>query len=277
MPCLEESTVLNFVQGRLGQEEISKIEQHLDVCPSCRMVVAQAAECSNHDAAATFVEGRGRAAPVESDIVRASRQSAACDAPSASTLARGASVGRFLILQEIGAGGMGVVYAAYDPELDRKVAIKLLRWRALSEQVAHDTRIRFKREAQAMARLDHPNVISVHDVGVHGDQIFLAMELVEGWTFRGWLKEKHRGWQEILGVLRKSTVRCSASGTLPRNTRYKAQFWRPASRGLRRPGPRSSVTSTGMRRIGSRCRAALARRLGAGRRRARWRTCGESA
>ncbi len=204
MACLEESTVLDFVQGRLGREEISKLEQHLDVCPSCRMVVAQAADCSSHDAEATFVEGRGRAAPVKSSIVRASRQSAARGAPPASTLARGASVGRFLILQEIGAGGMGVVYAAYDPELDRKVAIKLLRWRALSEQVAHDTRIRFKREAQAMARLDHPNVISVHDVGVHGDQIFLAMELVEGWTFRGWLKEKHRGWQEILSVLRKA-------------------------------------------------------------------------
>src|SRR5262249_1772395 len=80
-----------------------------------------------------------------------------------SALQPGARVGRYTIIERVGAGGMGIVYAAYDPELDRKVAIKLLR----PESAKPDTqgRARLLREAQAIARLPHPNVVAVYDVG----------------------------------------------------------------------------------------------------------------
>ena len=101
-------------------------------------------------------------------------------------LARGTTVGRYLVLERLGAGAMGVVYAAYDPELDRKVAIKLLR--------PHEGRgdpsrrqARLVREAKAMAKLSHANVGGIFDVGVHEGQVFLAMEYLRGGTLREWL------------------------------------------------------------------------------------------
>jgi eukaryotic-like serine/threonine-protein kinase len=112
-------------------------------------------------------------------------------------LERGAAVGRYVILGRLGAGGMGVVYAAYDPELDRKVALKLLRPDRSSSGDA--ARLRLLREAQAIARLSHPNVIAVFDAGSFGDQVFIAMEFVEGWTLRQWIGKKEPSWREILG------------------------------------------------------------------------------
>jgi serine/threonine protein kinase len=101
-------------------------------------------------------------------------------------LERGATVGRYVVLDQIGAGGMGVVYKAYDPELDRTVALKLLQ----GEGGASAFRERLAREAQALARLSHPNVIAVHDVGSFAGVVFLAMEYVDGETLRQWLSAK---------------------------------------------------------------------------------------
>ncbi|HEX6835777.1 MAG TPA: protein kinase, partial [Polyangia bacterium] len=107
----------------------------------------------------------------------------------------GTTAGRYVLLARLGAGGAGLVYSAYDPELDRKVALKLLR---AVEDEHHDVshgRARLLREGQAMARLKHPNVLPVYDVGTleHrlGSRVFMAMELVEGGTLRAWLKERH--------------------------------------------------------------------------------------
>src|SRR5262245_27291832 len=86
----------------------------------------------------------------------------------------GDRVGRYVVLRRLGAGGAGVVYAAYDPELNREVAVKLLR----RERGASPLR----EEAQAMARLSHPNVLPVYDVGTDGGQVFVAMELLAGGT-----------------------------------------------------------------------------------------------
>jgi tetratricopeptide (TPR) repeat protein len=107
---------------------------------------------------------------------------------------RGASVGRYIMLDRLGGGGMGVVYAAYDPELDRKIAIKLLRATG-----AVDSRARLLREAQAMARLAHPNVIAVHDVGTVGDEVFIAMELVDGTPLSTFLGQE-RPMEEVLAL-----------------------------------------------------------------------------
>jgi tetratricopeptide (TPR) repeat protein/predicted Ser/Thr protein kinase len=116
-------------------------------------------------------------------------------------LARGEPLGRHIVLERLGAGGMGVVYAAYDPELDRKIAVKLIRGLGADRAGA----ARLLREAKAMARLTHPNVITVHDVGVLPDgQVFVAMEFVDGLTLHAWQQHETRSWQEILAVYREA-------------------------------------------------------------------------
>jgi Protein kinase domain len=105
----------------------------------------------------------------------------------------GAHIDRYVIEERIGAGGMGVVYAAHDPDLDRRVAIKLLAG-------PRGTRTRLLREGQAVARLRHPNVVAIHDVGAHGSEMFIAMELVEGVNLRQWMAARPRRWREIVSV-----------------------------------------------------------------------------
>jgi tetratricopeptide (TPR) repeat protein len=121
---------------------------------------------------------------------------------SPAEIAAGARIGRYIVLHRLGAGGMGVVYVAFDPELDRKVAIKLLRTDL--SHAGDEARQRLLREAQALARVSHPNVIAVHDVGTYaapdGERVFLAMEYVEGQTLRKWLPGRTR--EEILEVFR---------------------------------------------------------------------------
>src|SRR5262249_41644670 len=106
--------------------------------------------------------------------------------------------GRYTVLRKLGEGGMGVVYAAYDEELDRKVALKLLRG-----DLARDERgrIRIRREAQALARLSHPNVVQVHEIGTWREHDFLAMEFIGGQTLERWIRDKQRHWSESLEVL----------------------------------------------------------------------------
>jgi serine/threonine protein kinase/tetratricopeptide (TPR) repeat protein len=111
-----------------------------------------------------------------------------------------AAVGRYLVERVLGSGGMGLVYAAFDPELGRKVAIKLVRPLASGRMDASEGRARLLREAQALAQLTHPNVVAIHDVGTFGDQVFLAMEYVEGWTLTDWLSTERRGWREIVSM-----------------------------------------------------------------------------
>ncbi|HEY0993040.1 MAG TPA: serine/threonine-protein kinase, partial [Kofleriaceae bacterium] len=100
--------------------------------------------------------------------------------PAPDELVAGRRVARYVLLERIGQGGMGVVWAAHDPELDRKVAVKLVHAHKASERA----RGRLLREAQAMAKLSHPAVVPVFDVGAVGDQLFIAMELVDGVTLR---------------------------------------------------------------------------------------------
>jgi eukaryotic-like serine/threonine-protein kinase len=115
-------------------------------------------------------------------------------------LPRGATIGRYVVLGLVGRGGMGEVYAAYDPELDRKVAVKLLRVKPGAGVSPHEGRQRTLREAQAIARLSHPNVVVVFDVGTFQEQVFIAMEFVEGNTVTYWLQAADRSWPEILKV-----------------------------------------------------------------------------
>jgi eukaryotic-like serine/threonine-protein kinase len=117
-----------------------------------------------------------------------------------SEFARGTNIGRYVVLDRVGSGGMGVVYAAYDSDLDRKVALKFLHAGRVDRSGLPEMRL--LREAQAMARLSHPNVVAVYEVGAFEEQVFLAMEFVDGTDLRGWLAQEARTKAEILQVFR---------------------------------------------------------------------------
>ncbi|EDM77408.1 serine/threonine kinase family protein [Plesiocystis pacifica SIR-1] len=108
----------------------------------------------------------------------------------------GDRIGRYVLIERVGQGAMGTVYAAYDPDLDRRIALKLLRGRAAGDE----QQLRLMREAQAMARVSHPNVVHVYEVGSHGRQVFLAMEFIEGQTLSAWLAAEKRSLAAILEV-----------------------------------------------------------------------------
>jgi tetratricopeptide (TPR) repeat protein len=157
------------ITGRLADPQLRAVEAHLDTCSSCRSLVASA--------------GRGVASPSEAVVPGAMER-----------------IGRYQILRTVGSGGMGTVCAAQDPDLDRVVALKLVD-PSFAATDAPTLRARLAREAQAMARLAHPNVIAVHDIGSFGDQLFIAMEYVDGGTLRWWLRSAPRPWKEVAEVL----------------------------------------------------------------------------
>ncbi|HEY0251545.1 MAG TPA: serine/threonine-protein kinase, partial [Kofleriaceae bacterium] len=106
----------------------------------------------------------------------------------------GSKIGRFIVTGELGSGGMGIVYSAHDRELDRRVALKVLRAAAATDE----ERMRMLREGQAMARVTHPNVITVYEVGVEGNLVFLAEELLDAGTLGGWLEKQPRSERDIV-------------------------------------------------------------------------------
>ncbi|MEO1335652.1 MAG: serine/threonine-protein kinase [Myxococcota bacterium] len=105
-------------------------------------------------------------------------------------------IGRFTLLARIGAGGMGEVFSAYDSQLDRKVAIKLVRPDVDRPNAERD----LLREAQAVAQLSHPHVVQIYEVGTYGERVFIAMEFLTGQSLKAWAKQTHR-WQDKLEVL----------------------------------------------------------------------------
>ena len=115
-------------------------------------------------------------------------------------------LGHYVLLQRIGQGGMGVVHAAYDERLDRKVAIKLLRGGGPAR-----ARERLIREAQALARLSHPNVVAIHEIGELEGRNFLVMELIDGVTLKQWRQERPRSHAEILAVFRAAGLGLAAA------------------------------------------------------------------
>jgi serine/threonine protein kinase len=174
--CVGENTLTAFVEGALSGDALLRVEDHLAGCSACGGIVEHAL--------ASLAATRPGAA---------SRSSA----PSTPLLLPGSRVGRYRVLAPVGPGAMGTVYAAHDPDLDRRVALKLLRANGGGDLLW----ARLSREAKAMARLSHPNVITVHDVGTHDAHLFIAMEFVAGGTLRAWLAQRPRGWADVLSVL----------------------------------------------------------------------------
>ncbi|MBX7082418.1 MAG: protein kinase [Nannocystaceae bacterium] len=184
--CPDPSQLEAFALGRLPERDRAALELHIDRCSACATTLVELARMFGGDGSVGdehATTGGARSLPT------APARAAATAVPT--------SVGRYVLGRRLGQGGMGVVFEAHDPELHRRVAIKLLHPGAGD---AEATRARMLREARAMARLAHPNVVAVHDVGSVGGQIFVAMELVEGTTLAQWLRASPRTRSQILAI-----------------------------------------------------------------------------
>ncbi len=188
MGCLTDETVFAFVEGRLSPEAARGVDQHLSGCADCLTVVAEATK---------FCFQKDGEPPPGSDL-----------------LAPGMQVSRYVIVRPLGAGGAGMVYEARDPELERNVALKVLRPGAPGEPFSADVQAHLLAEARAMARLSHPNVVNVFDAGtIAPGMVFIVMELVEGETLATWLAHGGRRWREVLDAFTDAARGLAAAHT----------------------------------------------------------------
>ncbi len=179
MKCPDENALVAWFERELDDDARAAIEAHVEACEDCRalLIALAAASCEVAEP-----EARDAAAP----------------------LTVGARLGRYVVLDWLGKGGMGAVYAAFDPELDRRVAIKVLHadiapgdgdGASVEDAATTGTLLR---EAQALARVSHPSVVAVYDVGTQDGRVFLSMEYVAGGTLERWLGSEPRSWRAIL-------------------------------------------------------------------------------
>ncbi len=181
MACLDDNTVAAFMAGTLSAAARREVELHVEGCADCRQLLAVLMRGDREES---------------SDSTGPTLPSAMTTEPSP-MLVRGQQLGRYLLLESIGAGGMGVVYAAYDPVLERKVAVKVVRGGGGPEAL-EEVRVRLQREGKSIAQLAHPNIVAVFDMGTSDGQVYVAMELVEGGSLKQWLREAKRPWREVL-------------------------------------------------------------------------------
>jgi hypothetical protein len=162
--CPPDKIFTRLLEGTLSDAELNGLQAHGDGCPACGRTLSELAR--------TMAPGQG-------DWLGE----------------------RFQLLEPLGIGGMGVVYTAFDTKLQRKVAVKRLRELATAGS-ADKRRARFLREAQLLASLSHPNVLTVHDVGGADPELYVVMELVDGWPMSRWISEAapRPDWRRILDL-----------------------------------------------------------------------------
>ncbi len=184
MACPNDDTLLAMLERSIDPARFGELEIHIDSCEHCRKAVAVLALGSRSPSTPHTPFG-----------------------DPASELTSGSTINdRYVVQSEIGRGGMGTVYVAHDKSLGRDVALKLHRAGSGSQvegaglAPAHGTD-RLQREAFAMAKLAHPNVVNVFEVATVGDRMVVAMEYVRGTTLRGWLDARPRRWREIVAML----------------------------------------------------------------------------
>jgi eukaryotic-like serine/threonine-protein kinase len=166
--CVDDETLFSLARGELEPEQLAQVEAHLRDCSDCRGVLGEAA-----------------------------RSLATAGDDATSSAGGPASIGRYQVQALLGAGASGVVYRALDPNLKRTVAIKVLR---PDQHPTPELSARMLREAQAMARLSHPHVVAVYDVGLQDGAVYLVMEYVHGDTLSHWLQAAPRSFARILEV-----------------------------------------------------------------------------
>lgn len=163
--CPDENTLVAFLQGQLAATELATVEANIDRCPACTELVIELAsvfypEESNH--------------------------------PS------GPQIGRYQVEEQLGKGGMGVVYKARDTELGRSVALKLLRPDFVNPELRQELTKRLRREAQLLASLSHPHILAVYDIGEWNDNLFIATQFVKGSDLRKQGLHHSSEWRTIL-------------------------------------------------------------------------------
>ncbi|HUJ61268.1 MAG TPA: protein kinase [Kofleriaceae bacterium] len=164
MSCPSDDELTALLDGDLPSERQAEVESHVDGCAECVALLGELA---------ALAETQGEPP---------------ADAPE--------QFGRFRLERVLGAGAMGVVWLAWDPQLERRVAVK----RVNAEHAdSAEARARLVREARALARISHPNVVTVHDVGEVDGEVFIATELVEGETLAAWQRER-RPWREVVAA-----------------------------------------------------------------------------
>jgi hypothetical protein len=180
--CIGDNTLAELVENSVSPSEAKHLDRHFAHCADCRRRwAALAASPSRMAQAPTTPAGLG----------------AHLD------LKPGTKIGRFVISHEIGRGGMGVVFAARDPHLDRPAAIKLLHGTGGDEPVAR-AQERLLAEARAMARLDHSSIIKVYEAGLFQQETYIAMEMIDGVTLSMWARRWQRPWTSVLEVFRQA-------------------------------------------------------------------------
>jgi tetratricopeptide (TPR) repeat protein/predicted Ser/Thr protein kinase len=180
MACPDDNLLV--AMDALDPARFAEIEVHIDSCEHCRKIVAAA------------IAGRTLAVGTPPVDDEADALAAVVDVSIG---------GRYVIEAVLGRGGMGTVYLARDRTLDRDVALKLHRAGSGSD--------RLQREALAMAKLAHPNVVTVFEIGSVDDRMYVAMEYVRGETLRGWLRAAPRGWREIVDMLAQAGAGLAAA------------------------------------------------------------------
>jgi predicted Zn-dependent peptidase/predicted Ser/Thr protein kinase len=172
--CDARSRTLALGSGTLRSEEVAQARAHVETCAACRALLGDvgSAPTERVETPGRVVTQATMTQPERASTPRVERESRPW-------------IGRYKVVGKLGSGGMGAVYAAEDPELDRRVAIKLLH--GASETAS----ARLVREARALAKLRHPNVVTIYEVGRDAGDAFVAMELVEGVTLREWLLGEH--------------------------------------------------------------------------------------
>ena len=183
--CLDEDGIVELLQGVLAPAERERVASHLGSCSGCRRLVA--------------------------DMTLALSGPAQSGLDELVPLRAGATLGRYVVIGPVGSGTMGLVYSAFDRELGRKVALKLLRPGAFERSPDDLLSKRLRREAQALALLSHPNVVAVHEVDTFEGRIFLAMEFVEGSTLGKWLRDEKHSWREVVAIFRQAGAGLSAA------------------------------------------------------------------
>jgi tetratricopeptide (TPR) repeat protein len=181
--------VLAFVAG----ERDPQVEDHVDECEACRQLLAAMMKKRATGTEDTYAITPANPATDETALAKGTPGPPPTDG---NEWAPGTRIGRYVVLSRIGRGGMGTVFRAEDVELGRPVALKRLHAEANAE-----SRARLVREARSAAQLQHPNVVTVHEVSEHLGAPFLAMELVDGVTLTAWLKETSRSWREVVDVV----------------------------------------------------------------------------
>ena len=182
--CLDDAVMADLAGNKLSPAQRDAVMEHVEQCPSCDERLQERLFGEDE---ATVQAAAGVLETKDEDLGQ--------------TLP-GRTLGRYLIIEQVGKGALGAVFAAYDPELDRRVAIKVLH-RNVS---ADDAQLRdnLRQEARIMAKLSHPNVVPIFDVGIADERLFIAMELIDGVTLREWSPPEEGGWKVVRDVYEKA-------------------------------------------------------------------------